>query len=325
MKEKSRELLHTLADGQPHSKKQLAEQSSLQSEEVPQALQVLSKQFNLDIQQIGTNYHLDTPLNLLNPSQILACLSQSQRAVLQHCTITLSTASTNTLAIQEPPPLKQAAAWLTEYQTAGRGRRGRQWIGSFARQLQFTLAYTFNLPIHQLSGLSIAVGAVLAKRLSQYAVPGLSLKWPNDIQCAGQKLAGILIEIPGNVNGQASAIIGVGLNLQPDAIIEQQVLQPSTNLYAQGIQPNRNQLAGEIIHDLIVLCQTFPTTGLTTYLELWKQYDRWQGSAVSLTGPQQQLHGHYIGLDDTGHLLLQMGDSIQRCHAGELSLRRNIP
>ncbi len=325
MKKESLKLLRTLSDGQLHSKKQLAEQTNLLPVAVPQALQALSEQFDLNIQKIGTDYHLDLPLDLLDQSQILACLTHTQRAVLQHCTLSLSTASTNTLAIQDPPLIEQAAVWLTEYQTAGRGRRGRHWVGSFARQLLFTLAYTFNLPIRQLSGLSIAVGAVLAKRLSQYAVPGLSLKWPNDIQCAGQKLAGILIEIPGDANGPASAIIGVGLNLQPDAAIEQQILQPYTSLHALGIQPDRNQLAGEIIHDLIDLCQAYPTTGLTPYLELWKQYDRWQGLPVTLTGPQHQLQGHYIGLDDAGHLLLQRGDNIQRCHAGELSLRRDIP
>ena len=318
----SQQLIRIFADGQQHSAEQLAAHTGLQLAAIPNEIQTLNQHYGLNIQQSATNFRLDIPLNLLDKSTILSYLSDTQRAVLQQCQLSLSTASTNTLALQNPPDPHHAAVWLTEFQSAGRGRRGRQWVGGFARQLQCSLVYTFRLPTQQLSGLSIAVGAVLAERLNHYQVPDLSLKWPNDIHCQGQKIAGILLEVQGNTAGPVSAVIGIGLNLLPDASVEPQIKQPFTNLHSLGIQLDRNRLAGELIHDLINLCQAYPTTGLAPYLALWQDYDHWQGQPVTLTGPQHQQQGQYVGLDDEGHLLLQVGSNIQRYHAGELSLRQ---
>ena len=154
-------------------------------------------------------------------------------------------------------------------------------------------------------------------------MPNISLKWPNDIHCNGQKIAGILLEVQGDTAGPACAVIGIGLNVLSDTAVAQQINQPYTSLEALGIRLDRNRLAGEIIQDLLTLCQQYPTTGLAPYLTQWQQYDHWKGKSVTLTGPQQQQHGHYIGLDDEGHLLLRGDGNTQRYHAGELSFRQS--
>jgi BirA family transcriptional regulator, biotin operon repressor / biotin---[acetyl-CoA-carboxylase] ligase len=92
-------------------------------------------------------------------------------------------------------------------QTAGRGRRGRTWVGQPGDALTFSLG----LPLQPAdwSGLSLAVGVSLAESLH----PEVKLKWPNDLWWQGRKLGGILVETAG-AGGQRHVVVGVGLNLQ---------------------------------------------------------------------------------------------------------------
>jgi BirA family biotin operon repressor/biotin-[acetyl-CoA-carboxylase] ligase len=77
----------------------------------------------------------------------------------------------------------------------GRGRQGRPWQGQAG--LTFSVAMPLALPPARLSGLSLAVGWPWPKALEDVrrrAGPRVGLKWPNDLQIDGRKLAGILIE-----------------------------------------------------------------------------------------------------------------------------------
>ena len=91
-------------------------------------------------------------------------------------------------------------------QTAAHGRMGRPWVAEADGALTFSLA----LPLAPAdwSGLSLAVGLTLAETLH----PDIRIKWPNDLQIDGRKLAGILIEI-----ASGCAVIGVGINLRAPA------------------------------------------------------------------------------------------------------------
>jgi BirA family biotin operon repressor/biotin-[acetyl-CoA-carboxylase] ligase len=60
----------------------------------------------------------------------------------------------------------------------------------------------------------------------------LQLKWPNDVLHQGKKLAGILIEMTGEVGGACQVVVGVGVNLQLPETIKQQITQPVTDLYS---------------------------------------------------------------------------------------------
>ena len=96
-------------------------------------------------------------------------------------------------------------------QTAGHGRLGRAWHGG-----EGDLMFSLGMPLapKDWSGLSLAVGVTIAEALH----PDVRLKWPNDVQLHGRKLAGILIETVGAPTLHAPerfVIIGVGINIAP--------------------------------------------------------------------------------------------------------------
>ncbi len=101
--------------------------------------------------------------------------------------------------------------YLTDHQTAGRGRGGAAWW-SGEGGLAFTLL-TGEVPIAgaQIPRLSLGVGVALCEALEPMAGQPVQLKWPNDIMVRGRKLAGVLIEVPGG--GPPRLAIGIGINV----------------------------------------------------------------------------------------------------------------
>lgn len=102
-----------------------------------------------------------------------------------------------------------APFWVrADHQTAGRGRRGRDWsspVGNFYG----TACYVFDGQPQDAAKLSFVAAIAVAKALSAYSLtrqPGL--KWPNDVLLGGRKVAGLLLEAK-----SGHVLIGIGVNL----------------------------------------------------------------------------------------------------------------
>lgn len=112
---------------------------------------------------------------------------------------------------------------VAEHQTRGRGRLGKQWQSAPGASLTFSLSLPFEP--RDWAGLSLTVGVALADALdplTEGATPRIGLKWPNDLwlvdaPVVGRKLGGILIETVA-VGRRRMAVIGIGLNLQPQPV-----------------------------------------------------------------------------------------------------------
>lgn len=123
-------------------------------------------------------------------------------------------------------------------QTSGRGRQGRVWQG-LEGNLFWSMVYRpiANAPLtaslSHIAAISI-FEVILAYRGA--ALPGLSLKWPNDVLLNGAKLSGILLEA-GPFSPQSSQpdwlIIGIGVNLQKNPVTN--LRYPATNLQDQAV------------------------------------------------------------------------------------------
>ena len=89
--------------------------------------------------------------------------------------------STNTLLVEEAQSKSiDNQVHLAEFQYQGRGRRGRQWLSPYARNLAVSLGRASKRSLGDLGGLSLVVGLALAEGLEKAGVKGGSLKWPND-------------------------------------------------------------------------------------------------------------------------------------------------
>lgn len=210
-----------------------------------------------------------------------------------------------------------------ELQTGGRGRRGRSWLGLLGGSLTFSLLWRFQRPLTELSGLSLVVGLALARSLRALGASGAGVKWPNDVLLDGRKLAGILIETQGDMLSGASAVIGIGVNVQTSADLATQAGLPVTDLAeALGELPDRNALLVAILAEMEKVLPEFDARGFAPFAKAWQDMHVWQGRKVQVANAAGgRIQGRAIGVDEQGALLLETTAGVQSIHSGEVSLR----
>lgn len=319
------QLLQHLSDGRFHSGQQLADALGVSRTAIWKHVREIEDQFGITVHAVrGRGYRLPTPLELLDEAAIRSELSASSRAALAQLVLSACVDSTNACAVKQPPDTDGAAhVWLAEHQTAGRGRRGRQWVSTFGKNLYLSMAWRFELPMTELAGLSLVAGVVVAEILHDIGLREHSLKWPNDVLVDGRKLAGILVEAFGEAGGPAVAVVGIGINLSLPPHAAQHIDQPWTSLDEYcDISVSRNRLAGLLIDRLISACRDFAAHRLVPFVPRWNRFDGFRDHDVKVVRGDTVIEGVYRGIAATGAMLLENANGRSEHHAGEVSLRR---
>ncbi|WP_373378994.1 biotin--[acetyl-CoA-carboxylase] ligase [Cupriavidus nantongensis] len=240
------------------------------------------------------------------------------------------TGSTNadlTARCRQAPWSDAGTLRLAYRQTAGRGRQGRPWQGQAG--MTFSVALPLALAPAQLSGLSLAVGLALAEALGDLA-PALGarvgLKWPNDLQIDGRKLAGILIESVPAGPQRVWAVIGIGLNLVRDAQMEAALGRELAGVAEAmpGFDAGRDapRLLAAVLERLAAMRADFLAHGFGPMARRWSAADAYRDQPVRLLHDGQVIaEGMARGVDEAGHLLLETPAGLERIASGELSLR----
>lgn len=236
--------------------------------------------------------------------------------------------SSNTILMQKAAlGAGHGSCLAVELQTGGRGRRGRTWHASLGGSLTFSLLWRFNQGAAYLSGLSLAVGVALVRALEQAGVSGVQLKWPNDILHRNHKLAGILIELQGDMLGPSAAVIGIGLNLRLSEHAKANIDQAAADLASIHAElPDRNRLLALILGHLADVLQQFEVQGFAGLREEWSRHHAFHGEPVRMLMPDGSVHhGTVSGVAEDGALLVRDANGERRFTAGEVSLRGGEP
>lgn len=226
--------------------------------------------------------------------------------------------STNAFLLRNQADLPKGSLCWAQTQSAGRGRRGRQWVSPQTENLYFSLLWRYdNKTMGNLSGLSLAVAICIVQTLSAHGVSDLQIKWPNDIYFQGKKAGGILIE---NSFGQQglSLIIGIGLNLKMDVDVAQ-IDQAWADL--AEFRLDRTAFLTDLVRILQEMLQHYPLSGFAPWLNEWQKWDYLQGQAVRLSMENAEIQGIAQGVNDQGELLLDINGELRAFLMGELSVR----
>jgi len=270
----------------------------------------------------GRGYRLSRPIQWLDVKPIRNSLDNKAKGLALEIHDHLP--STNTLLMQKAQQgAPHPACIVAETQGAGRGRRGRTWHSPLGGGLTFSLLWRFSQGAAALSGLSLAVGIALVRALKSEGLEDIALKWPNDILHRQQKLAGILIELQGDVLGPSAAVIGIGMNLELPGDFRAQIDQPVTDFASvANASYDRNRLLGKLLSHLLDLLLQFEREGFSSLKNEWLSHHAYQGKPVRLLLPNgRQEEGISIGIDEDGALLVDTGHGPIRFSSGEVSLR----
>lgn len=317
-------LLDALADSAWHSGEALAEASGISRAALAKRIERL-RDWELDIEaRQGLGYRLTQPLQRLDAEALRRALPQSLRL-----SVLAETDSTNSQLLAADPA-RDPQALLAEFQTAGRGRRGRQWRSPFGANLYLSLAWSFPAWPPALTTLPLLVGVVCAERIAACGLARVGVKWPNDLYVDGRKLGGILIEHRGEAGGPCRVVIGIGLNIAMSARQAEGIDQPWIALdaaLADTGRPavSRQSLAAQLLDGLVAALARFEREGFEPFVEAWNRHDLSRDQPVEVLQGEQRQPGIARGIDAQGALIVEIGGVRQHLHSGEISLRLGTP
>lgn len=315
-------ILRLLADGRFRSGEELASRFGVTRATVWNAIRQ-AEDLGIKIYSVrGKGYRLPQPVDFLDHGQIIAALGDSaERFSLELHDIVDSTNTLLTRGAAAGAPGGTCIA--AELQSGGRGRRGRAWHSTLGAGLTFSLLWRFGQGAAGLSGLSLGVGVGLGRALKEAGARDIKLKWPNDVLHRHRKLAGVLIEIQGEVMGPSSAVIGIGLNVRlPDEAIAA-IGQPATDFSKIVDRPmGRNQLLAIVLRHLADVLSEFEREGFAALRDEWLAQHAYHGQLVRLILPDgSSKDATVLGVAEDGTLLADAGKGPQHFSSAEISLR----
>ncbi len=258
---------------------------------------------------------------LFNPQEIESLLRENAVSWVKRPEYFESIASSNDYLLGLSESL-HGRLCICDYQTRGKGRLGKQWFSSAGANLMFSLGWVPKAGLS--SEVSLVVGVALADALKQLGVADVALKWPNDVQSAGRKLAGVLLESRVS-NGRMELVIGVGLNVRHQLDDMDAVEQPWIDLMQLGLGDiNRQQLLIRILTILAQRLAQLEALGFASIREDWLAYHAYQGEIMSYQYQGQDRIGKLLGLDDRGALMFESEGKRVTVSSGEVSCVRAI-
>lgn len=270
-------------------------------------------------------YRLETIPGTLHPALLAAHLLRLACPANLH--FLAETDSTNTqaerlLAEGEHTPFVVVAG----RQTAGRGRRGREWFSQDPGNLTLSLALRPQLPPARMQTFTLWMGLSTCLAINELCGVSLKVKWPNDLHWNGKKVAGMLTEARSDSEMLRDLVFGIGLNV--NGVTDEyppEVRRVAGSLReAAGRVFDLNETAAKLICALQKACDTFlEDCYREIFREQWPLHDALTGQEVTVSLADGEVVGEYLGIDETGTLRLRLPDGQERQFAaGDVTLRK---
>ncbi len=273
-------------------------------------------------------YRLVLPATPLATDGVLSRLAPATRARLRDGQCVPDTDSTNSALLKRAAPAPGQFDFLTaEFQSAGRGRRGRNWLAAPGGAVCLSWSWCFAGHAAQLGALSLATGVAVLRALDSLGMRGARLKWPNDLTTTQGKLGGILIEMRSEAAGPVQVVIGLGLNVALGQTARAQIDQLGhtatdlVELAGNSSPPPREALVAALLDHGVAALAQFAHAGLAPFLAEYRAADSLAGRAVQIHGGHDVASGTARGIDDDGALQVEHAGRIHRIIAGEVSVR----
>ena len=200
---------------------------------------------------------------------------------------------------------------VAKHQTAGRGRRGRTWQ-SLEGNLFFSLALEFNLAD---LGKLVMISALSVLRTIKLLHPSVkaNIKWPNDILLNNKKVCGILLE---KGNGDYM-IVGIGVNIMQSPQ-DDGMLYPTTSLLQEGIDTTTTEFLQHFLPIFSELLLIYEKQKFSQIRQEWEFSALGIGKKIEIRQDNKIIRGIFLGIDDTGSLLLKTSRNTEKIVAGDV-------
>lgn len=209
----------------------------------------------------------------------------------------------------------EGTAVVTARQTGGRGRLGRVWE-SPTGGAYVSVVLRPPLAPAQLAPLSLALAVGAARSLEPLGLDA-ALKWPNDLECAGRKLGGLLLEMAAEADRTEWVVAGCGVNVAAPGFPGSAWVREAAPAAPVA------DVAASLLDGMAAAYRAFMGDGFGALREEYEARASLTGRAVSVRDAAgvPVADGVVLGIADDGALLLERADGTVRVSAGEVTLR----
>ena len=301
--------LRRLADGRFHSGEEMARSFNRSRATLSEALK-RAPEMGIELFSVpGKGYRVAEPIDFLDAKVIAASLAGRDARLRLEVVDEIESTSTRLLEMAAAGAASGTCV-AAEWQSLGRGRRGRSWVSRLGGSLTFSLLWRFERGAGHLGGLSLAVGEAVARALRESGIERVQVKWPNDVVVDLRKLAGILVETSGEMQGPSVAVIGIGVNYRLSERVLEHIDQPVADVWqCTAAPPSRSELLARILGALAASLDAFDRAGFAASRDAWRALHAYQGRPVRVTSARDApFDAHVVDVAPDGALLVSTAD-----------------
>lgn len=262
--------------------------------------------------------------NLLLPQEIKRGLTTKwliNQDIHYYRTIDSTNIQAKKLAIQGAP---EGTVVIAEEQTAGKGRLGRLWASPLGQGLWLSLILRPQITPLQAPKIIMVAAVALQETITEFTGLRVGIKWPNDILMEEKKIAGILVEMSGEMDTVNYLIVGIGVNMNmakqdfPEEIRE----KASSLRVGLGKEVCRIGFTRLLLRKLEDYYTFFRQGDYQLLLDKWREASCTLGKEIRVTMPTEVIEGRAVGFGEEGSLLVQLNNgSVREIMAGDVTLR----
>ena len=215
---------------------------------------------------------------------------------------------------------------ISDAQSMGRGRMGRDWSSSAGLGIWMSILLRPKLHPAMIQSLTLLTAVAVSKALEAYPdiIPGI--KWPNDILLGNKKCCGILTELSAEAERVSWVVTGIGININQLETDFPEGLQPTATSLRQHIKQgaplNRCDIAAQVLNQFERIYCDYLLNGPSQMLKEWKERSVTIGRRVNLIKDQTTIAVKALDIGVDGRLVVEYDDgTIEEVISGEISLR----
>ena len=292
------------------------------------AIQSLKKEGYSIESSTNKGYTLSQNNDVLSEQQITQELIQQHHPINWVIQTMESTTSTNDLAkLYANQNSTTPAIFISEEQTAGRGRLGRKFVSPSKTGLYISLCLFPTIALEDLSLITCATAVACVETLEELTGKSLNIKWVNDLFYQDKKVGGILTEVISDFESQQvqSLIVGMGINLieNPQSFPEElhsivgSIFSSKTEYDNSSF--NRNHFIAQFLEKWTFYYQNLSKRD---FIESYKEHSNVIGKFVNIFEGNQTYSAYAKDIDENGHLIIEKEDkSLHALSYGEVSIR----
>lgn len=236
-----------------------------------------------------------------------------------------SISSTNDYAKSIALEAEEGTIIIADEQSKGRGRRGREWHSPANKNIYLSMILKPDLPIQQVPLFTQMAAAAVWEALEPI-LPGLSIKWPNDLMLENRKICGILTEMSGEMHALHYLVIGLGINVNTvttDFPEDLRTIGSSLRIETGTVQ-SRQKLAANVIERLTHHYNHVMQTGsFESALDICRKRSNLLGETINIHTRDSVEAARAIEIDSDGRLVVETASGMQALSSGEVSIRKS--